>query len=136
MRGQASLEYLLVLASLLAVLAFLGPSIENAFQLSLFTVDVKAADAFLDSLQGNARLLSASAPGSTLALNGKTINPWNISSKNQELSLTLSNRSHEKTLHVDAIPLPISPKQFSLEGDYALLLQRTPANISIVVRQP
>ena len=87
LKGQASLEYLLVMAAFLSALALVFPPIVFFYHSALFGLDAASAESFLNSLENNVKELSLLGDNSCLELKASPLNKWTMVSNGMEVRL-------------------------------------------------
>lgn len=109
-RGQLSLEYLILLAAVLAVFAMLLPLLGSIYSHGLFALDSINAKQFTASLQQHADEMRFQADGAIASFSVLPFNNWGI-------------RSNAKQFFV-AVPDPEGkPKEFAVDFPNEIELQ-------------
>jgi len=85
MRGQTSLEYLLVIAAFLSFLLLIVPHMGRVYSAGVFGLDVRNAESFLVSLEGCAGRLSVYGEGSEEILSAKIMTQWEAYCRGNEI---------------------------------------------------
>ena len=96
-KGQASIEYLLLLAALLFFFSMLLPVIQKSYALSFFSTDVISAKRFSTTLEARASEFSFLGDGSTTSLTAKPVGEWTLNSTPDSLTLTVKSGSLNAT---------------------------------------
>jgi uncharacterized protein (UPF0333 family) len=109
-RGQLSLEYLILLAAVLAVFAMLLPLLSSIYSHGLFALDSINAKQFAVSMQQHVNEMRFQADGAIASFSVKPFNNWGI-------------RSNAKQFFV-AVPDPEGkPKEFAVDFPNEIELQ-------------
>ena len=119
--GQLSIEYLLIAAAVLAMLAALALSFNSVLFSGLFVLDVQNARAFLFDLQKKSESLSFYGEGSFVRTQTSFFNEWRVYSDNEFLFVEVSSKKlgMSKTIKVaPSIPvvadIPAAQKKLQL----------------------
>lgn len=86
-RGQLSLEYLLVIASALAVFALLLPLLVQVFQAGVFGLDCVNAGRFSNEMRLAVNEMSFQGSGSVKSIEARPLGEWVVSSEGREFSV-------------------------------------------------
>ena len=115
-RGQASLEYLLVLAGFFAIFAALLPSIAGSIHAFTSAQDAVLAKQISGTLQGQARLFGFLADGSKKTFEYSPTDSIAIWSLQNKVMVSSGEREFEvKTNHVQNIPKQEFTEKFAVE---------------------
>lgn len=133
MRGQLSLEYIILLAAFFSCLLFLIPAINNTIQTAKFGLDVRNAEQFIDDLKLGIERMNVLGEGSSLRLSSNVINHWEL--KNEEMKLILivesSELGREKKLERE-VNADFSIFPLKAENEINLKLVKNSGKVSVV----
>ncbi|MBU0662048.1 MAG: hypothetical protein ABH854_03935 [Candidatus Diapherotrites archaeon] len=101
-QGQASIEYLLLVAVFLSFLAFLTPGVVRAYSAGVFGMDVRNAELFLGKATGAADELQSFGTGTSARIEGEPVGEWEISARGQMLYVVVSNEDLARNKELSA----------------------------------
>lgn len=116
-KAQASLEYLLVLSGIMAMLLLIFPGISIAVKAVLFAVDSANAKSFSSELQSAVNEMQFLSNGTARKITAHPIGSWRFSSAGKTLSITLLGEGVEKVFSV------LLPNE--LQADFIVSVQTT-----------
>jgi len=128
-KGQASIEFLLVLITALLLLSVSANAISNLHEAALFTIDVKNAKSFLDEANAKANLLILLGEGSESAIETSIIGEWEISQKQNEL--TIKNPQGKEKIFAFPKNLSVKINEKSFTGKNIFILKKEGQSVSI-----
>ncbi|MFH1224503.1 MAG: hypothetical protein V1676_01740 [Candidatus Diapherotrites archaeon] len=101
-RGQASIEYLLVLAVFFSFLAFILPSLGGVYAAGIFAMDARAAELFLWKAEAAAGELQNFGEGSSRGLEAEPLGKWEISARGREIFVAVESEELGKRKELSA----------------------------------
>lgn len=108
-RGQLSLEYLLLSAALLAVFAIVLSAAATLFQSALFAVDAKNAVLFSNELEKNINYLGLLSSGSQIEMDARPMAQWHIFFSGGRIFVQAENKGFGQKKSAGFFPA-LSPK--------------------------
>lgn len=133
MKGQLSLEYIIILAAFFSFLALLFPQLERVFYAGIFSTDVKNAENFLHSFENSARLLSVLGEGSEQRISARIFTSWEIYLEGNKLIVLVKSKELGKEKKLSAeLNAGISMQKISGTGGISLKLVKGSRGISII----
>ncbi|MFH1586421.1 MAG: hypothetical protein ABID38_01030 [Candidatus Diapherotrites archaeon] len=137
MRGQLSLEYIILLAAFFSCLLFLVPAINNTVQAAKFGLDVRNAEHFIDDLKLGIERMNVLGDGSSLQISSNVINQWELKNENMKLILIVESselgrgKKLEREVNANFSLLP-----FRAENEIRLKLEKNSGKVSVVNGEP
>ena len=131
-QGQASLEYLMLLAAVLCFFSALAPLLQNSYALSLYSIDVNNARHFSERLQLKVDEMRLFANGSSSRLMAKPIEEWQLTAKGNSLFISVRSTTlqAEKSFGVE-FPNNIVFNDAAITEETAFLLVKTGNSVLI-----
>ena len=105
--GQLSLEYILLLCGFLAGFLLLLPSASQAFNASIFALDVSNAKNFLDDFTGSVEKLSVMGNGSRLSVEARPFNKWVLEVSETSATITVFGKDTEPKKIFSKLPVSL-----------------------------
>lgn len=132
-QGQASIEFLLVLAVFFSFLAFILPSLGRVYEAGVFAMDSRAAELFLWKAEAAAGELQNFGEDSSAEVEAEPLGKWEISARGREIFVTVESEELGKRKELSAeMPAEIifSGRAKTLEGKFKIALVKSGGKIS------
>ena len=125
MSGQASIEYLLLLAVIISFFSMLVPLLQQSYALSFFAADSIAAKKFTNSLELRAREMSFMGNGSSASIKAKPVEAWFLHAEGKILVVTAKNSflAKEKSFEAE-LPSEITFQDILFEEEKVFFLRK------------
>ena len=134
-RAQLSLEYLILLAAVLAVFSLLLPLLGQAYHASLFGLDSVNAKQFIQSLESTAQEMRFLADGSAKRIDASPITEWSVSCSGKNLGLTVKSSALQEEKRFSAqLPNGIQLQPSSFTEPTAFLIRKAGGRVLIEYR--
>ncbi len=132
-RGQLSLEYLILLAAVLAVFAMLLPLLGSIYSHGLFALDSINAKQFTASLQQHANEMQFQADGAIASFSVLPFTKWNIHSTAEQFFVTVPDpEGKPKEFAVDfPNEIELQPATLSKEKETNFVMQKQLGEITL-----
>lgn len=131
MRGQASIEYLIVVAIFLAVLALILPAGLNFYNVAVFYLDTKNAENFAEDLRVNVENLTIYGDGTTREIYARPNGVWNLNVRNGVVKMLVESAVLQQTKEISE---KVADEGLELSGKltdkFTLILKKENGRIS------
>ena len=136
MRGQLSLEYLLLLCAFFSAFLLVLPAASEAFNASLFAMDVSNAKAFLHDFRECIEKLSVLGDGSIVSIEARPLNEWKLAVSGAKAELDVLGEDGNRKLLSLAFSAHIAQFSETISSPKTLLLAKKHGQILIVSDYP
>ena len=132
-RGQLSLEYLILLAAVLAVFAMLLPLLSNIYSHGLFALDSINAKQFAVSLQQHANEMQFQADGAVASISVKPFDNWSIRSGSKQFFVAVPGPEGKSNEFAVDFPneIELQPATLGREKETRFTLQKCSGRITL-----
>ncbi len=132
MKGQISLEFLLLMSAFISFLLLFTPLISKTFFSGIYALDSVKAKNFSDSFIVSARELNSMSNDSKITLNAKPLLKWKISYKNKKLNVVVLLEKYNKQKTFVSEPLNTIPfSEINLNEKTVFVLTKTEKGILV-----
>lgn len=129
--GQLSLEYLLLLAAVLAIFAMLLPLLNSVYATSLFGLDSLNARNFASSLQAAIEEMSFQADGSAILVEARPLSNWIVSLAGERLLVSVQGPEESKKQFEVLFPNKAGNYTLSLSSKTLFLLKKQSGKVRL-----
>lgn len=123
--GQLSLEYIIILAAFFSFLFFFMPSLYRLYHLAEFSMDVRNAEAFVNSFSNAVNSLAAFENGSEKEQESRILTSWTIYSEGKTIFVVVKSNvlGKSKTLSAE-MNAPIQIQRAAHSGRVKIKLKK------------
>ncbi len=132
MKGQLSIEYILLLAVSLAILCILFASYSYLYKAGVYANDVLNAKNFSISFSSFCQTSSLAGDGTKTELLANVLENWVIRNKDKKVLIIVKSKTNkEKEFFFDCAPGFVSSFDFNLSESKHLILEKKKGKIEI-----
>lgn len=135
--GQISLEFLILLAAFLSMLALFVPILNNAYELGKFGLESINAKNFSQNFRQKIEQLSILGNNSKFEIEANPSTEWKINSSGKKFFIKLGNNFlNEEKVFSEELPIEIDFPSESIFEKTVFVLKKIDGNISIKNNNP
>ncbi len=131
--GQASLEFLIVVAAFLSALLVMVPVSQHAYAVAAFGMDVRNAEAFMLRLESASSSLAVLGDGSEETIRADPLGTWHLSFSGNFAVLEVESPTLGKTKRFEiSMPVQLYPADMSIGSEQPLKFIKSRGMVSVV----